>query len=153
MIVGRLLVQRSAVVGVRSLASSAVPSTSVVDTSTLLDQFRDSLSLEERREQPVGRSWHARELRRKSFDDLHKLWFVLYKEKNALLTERQMCRRNQIEFPQPERFRKAQKSMGAIKQVLGERKRERIAAFHESKALEEEDRLEEDMESEEHQKA
>jgi hypothetical protein len=46
-----------------------------------------------------------------------------------LLTEQQLSRRRQITFPQPERFQKVQKSMGAIKQVLGERKREKIAAL------------------------
>ena len=107
-----------------------------IDTSTLLDQFRDSLSLEERRQEDVGRSWHARELRRKSFEDLHRLWYVLYKEKNMLLTERQICRSNRLEFPQPERFKKVQKSMGAIRQVMGERKREKIAQFESKTKME-----------------
>lgn len=44
-----------------------------------------------------------------------------------LLTEKQLCRRKEIIFPQPERIQKVKKSMGAIKQVLGERKREKIA--------------------------
>lgn len=43
-----------------------------------------------------------------------------------LLTEQQLSRRRQIIFPQPERLRKVRKSMGAIRQVLGERKRERL---------------------------
>ena len=43
-----------------------------------------------------------------------------------LLTEQQLSRRRQLAFPQPDRFRKVSKSMGAIRQVLGERKRERI---------------------------
>jgi large subunit ribosomal protein L47 len=140
----RLLQGRSWCGGVRGIATTestgaGVPATGSIitglaDTSTLLDQFRDSLSLEELR-QEVGRSWHARELRRKSFDDLHRLWYVLYKEKNMLLTERQICRSNRLEFPQPERFRKVQKSMGAIKQVMGERKREKIAQFEHKKKM------------------
>lgn len=62
---------------------------------------------------------------------------VLYKERNMLLTEQQISRRRGLVFPQPERMTKVQKSMGAIRQVLGERKREKIAAHHsQKKALE-----------------
>lgn len=40
-----------------------------------------------------------------------------------LLTERQLSRRRNLVFPQPKRIIKVRKSMGAIKHVLGERKR------------------------------
>ena len=93
-----------------------------------MDAFRDPLSRQDRLENPVGRSWTVQELRRKSFDDLHKLWLVLYKERNMVQTELVLCRRNQVTLPQPNRLRKIQKSMGAIRHVLGERKRERIAS-------------------------
>ena len=96
-----------------------------------LDAFRDQVDRQTRGSEPVGRSWSVKELRRKSYDDLHKLWYVLYKERNMLLTEQQLSRTRQLIFPQPERFKKVQKSMGAIKQVLGERKREKIAKFNE----------------------
>ena len=44
-----------------------------------------------------------------------------------LLTESNLARRHAYEMVQPERRRKVVKSMGAIKQVLGERKRVKIA--------------------------
>ena len=43
-----------------------------------------------------------------------------------LLTEQQLSRRKGLNFPQPERMKKVRKSMGAIKHVLGERKREHL---------------------------
>jgi large subunit ribosomal protein L47 len=101
-----------------------------------LDAFRDPIDRQIRGQEIVGRQWSVTELRRKSYEDLHRLWYVLYKEKNMLLTEQQLSRRRQLIFPQPERFKKVQKSMGSIRQVLGERKRETVAAHlarHEEK--------------------
>lgn len=89
----------------------------------LLDAFRDPIDRAQRLQSNVGRSWSVQELRRKSYEDLHKLWYVLYKEKNMLLTEQQLSRRKQLIMPQLDRFKKVRKSMGAIKHVLGERKR------------------------------
>lgn len=111
-----------------------------------LDAFRDSVDRETRAAQPVGRPWSVTELRRKSYEDLHKLWYVLYTERNMLLTEQQLSRRRQLRFPQPQRITKVQKSMQAIKQVLGERKRQKISEYNTSKlaeAMQEESNAEE----------
>ncbi|KAL3655349.1 hypothetical protein CASFOL_001135 [Castilleja foliolosa] len=74
-------------------------------------------------EKPVvyGRSWKAPELRLKSWDDLQKLWYVLLKEKNMLMTQRQMLHAQNLRFPNPERIPKVRKSMCRIKHVLTER--------------------------------
>ncbi|KAG5536828.1 hypothetical protein RHGRI_024307 [Rhododendron griersonianum] len=71
--------------------------------------------------QKKGRSWKASELRVKSWDDLHKLWCVLMKEKNLLMTQRQMLHSQNLRFSNPERIPKVRKSMCRIKQVLTER--------------------------------
>jgi hypothetical protein len=52
---------------------------------------------------------------------------VLYKEKNMLLTEANLARRHGYMMLQSDRRKKVRKSMGAIRHVLGERKRAKIA--------------------------
>jgi len=71
----------------------------------------------------AGRSWTVSDLRRKNFDDLHKLWYVLYKERNLLLSEREKSRRGQrpVSTLDENRYIKVKRSMGAIKHVLKER--------------------------------
>ena len=48
-----------------------------------------------------------------------------------LLTESNLARRHGYEVAQPDRRKKVRKSAGAIKQVLGERKRKKIADWRE----------------------
>ncbi|RHY06401.1 hypothetical protein DYB25_003449 [Aphanomyces astaci] len=69
----------------------------------------------------VGGDWKAWMLRNKSTDDLHKLWYVLLKERNALLTEQAECHTKNMVFPNPFRKSKVRKSMARIKLVLHER--------------------------------
>lgn len=56
---------------------------------------------------------------------MHKLWFVLYKERNLLLTNKQKLKRTQRPVIATDEFRyvKVKKSMGAIKYVLDERRK------------------------------
>ena len=58
----------------------------------------------------------------KSYDDLHKLWYVLLKEKNLLLTEKYDCKSRNVVMPHPERLHKVKLSMKRLKGVLAERK-------------------------------
>ncbi|EGC34525.1 hypothetical protein DICPUDRAFT_92203 [Dictyostelium purpureum] len=67
----------------------------------------------------AGRSWEAKDLRGKSFNDLHEIWFELSIERNKLLTEKASNKGNTLENPL--RLRKVKKSMAAVKTVLGER--------------------------------
>jgi large subunit ribosomal protein L47 len=69
----------------------------------------------------TGRAWLARELRAKSWDDLHALWFVLLKERSRLASERAAARARKEAMRDPTRLTKVRKSMGRIKAVLGER--------------------------------
>lgn len=87
-----------------------------------LEEFYDNVT--KPGEKPfTGRAWTASELRLKSFSDLHKLWYILLKEKNMLLTQRALARQKKDKslFPQPIRLVYVKKSMARLKTVLRER--------------------------------
>ncbi|XP_049910779.1 39S ribosomal protein L47, mitochondrial [Epinephelus moara] len=68
-----------------------------------------------------GGPWTAKQLRTKSNEDLHKLWYVLLKERNMLLTLQQESRRQKVMMPSPERLRKVERSMIRLETVVNER--------------------------------
>ncbi|KAJ8374377.1 hypothetical protein SKAU_G00049570 [Synaphobranchus kaupii] len=68
-----------------------------------------------------GAPWTAKQLRTKNNEDLHKLWYVLLKEKNMLLTIEQESRRQRLPMPSPERLRKVERSMLRLDSVVKER--------------------------------
>ncbi|XP_021722149.1 39S ribosomal protein L47, mitochondrial-like [Chenopodium quinoa] len=102
-----------------STGGAAAASTSVRNP---LEQFFEvDRSTDDDKRVVYGRGWKASELRLKSWDDLHKLWYVLLKERNMLMTQRQMLNAQNLRFPNPERISKVKKSMCRIKHVLTER--------------------------------
>ncbi|ORY68039.1 mitochondrial 39-S ribosomal protein L47 (MRP-L47)-domain-containing protein [Leucosporidium creatinivorum] len=99
---------------------------------------QESLEVPDKRKDETGRSWTSLELRRKSFSQLHQLWYILLRERNVLLTQREEARRLRVDLKgfssQPEKLRMCQKSMARVKQVLAER---RLAALQAAQILRE----------------
>jgi large subunit ribosomal protein L47 len=74
----------------------------------------------------TGRSWTAAELRRKSFSDLHTLWYVVLREKNLIATQKEEGRRmalpRQRAYFVNSKVYRCRKTMARIKYVLNERR-------------------------------
>ncbi|QDZ20752.1 ribosomal protein L47 [Chloropicon primus] len=105
-----------------------IPATSTTGNPDLddlfgLDMYKYGLKeyREETQKRAYGRSWEAKELRLKSFEDLHKLWYVLLKERNCLVSERHRLNSQGLIMPQKNRIKKVKQSMARIKTVLRER--------------------------------
>merc|ERR1712181_151929 len=65
--------------------------------------------------------WPAVLLRLKSFEDLHKLWYVCLKEKNFLLAEQHEARQRRVKWMHHGRLKKVKLSMKRILTVLTRR--------------------------------
>ena len=97
------------------------------DVTKTLMEFFDTKKNWGENEVKHGRSWELPELRIKSNQDLHKLWFILLKEKNMLLTMEHEAKEEHRFFPSPERLDKVRASMENLETVVKERNR----AYHE----------------------
>lgn len=73
-----------------------------------------------------GRAWSAAELRRKSFRDLHTLWYVLLRERNLIASQMESYRRADVARGivgnVEKRAFQCRKSMARIKYVINERR-------------------------------
>nr|XP_056705534.1 39S ribosomal protein L47, mitochondrial [Euleptes europaea] len=86
-----------------------------------LEEFFDDPKNRGEIEVKSGDSWTVEQLRGKSSEDLHKLWYVLLKERNMLLTLQQEAKRQSLPMPSPERLEKVETSMERMDQVVQER--------------------------------
>ncbi|GAA0173548.1 ribosomal protein [Lithospermum erythrorhizon] len=117
-------------------ASAAGASMGRIAQNPLEEFFEVDRTMEAEKPVVYGRGWKASELRLKSWDDLNKLWYVLLKEKNMLMTQKQILDSRNLRFPNPEQYLKkrrpledddilashmVRKSMCRIKHVLTER--------------------------------
>ena len=87
---------------------------------SLMQFFEEKKNLEENKVKH-GRAWQMDELRLKSNVDLHKLWFVLHKERNMLLTMEEYYLKKAETMPSPERLTKVDESMENVLAVVEER--------------------------------
>ena len=71
----------------------------------------------------TGRAWRAEELRLKNHDDLHKLWYVLLKEKNKLRSDLLISQQLQQMFYGHSDILKVKLSMNRLLTVVNERKK------------------------------
>lgn len=71
----------------------------------------------------TGRAWRAEELRLKSHNDLHKLWYVLLKEKNKLKSDFLVSKQMQQMFYGFTDIVKVRQSMARLLTVVNERKK------------------------------
>ena len=71
----------------------------------------------------TGRPWRAEELRLKNHDDLHKLWYVMLKEKNKLKSDLLISQQLQQQFYGYSDLVKIRLSMARLLTVVNERKK------------------------------
>ncbi|RKP03997.1 hypothetical protein CXG81DRAFT_6255, partial [Caulochytrium protostelioides] len=77
---------------------------------------------------PTGRPWSPSDLRTKSFEDLHALWWTCLREQNKLASQQAEARRFRLLFPHAERIVAVRATMRHIKTVLWERRRAYLQA-------------------------
>lgn len=93
------------------------------DVNKKLMEFFDDKKNWNENEIKHGRSWLLPELRIKSSSDLHKIWYVLLKERNMLKTMEHEHKIQWKFWANPERLDKVEESMKNIETVVVERNR------------------------------
>lgn len=96
--------------------------TQLIGSEVLPATFSD-LSTEEKVR--VGKAWSPSLLRLKSNEDLHKLWYVLLKEKNLILADRQLLRQHRMPLDFKHKLLKVRQSMARLLTIVREREIEK----------------------------
>ena len=116
------VLQQRAQQAVPNAAAGQMSKKVIPGSSKDLKQFTD-YQIDMREIEKNGRAWRAEELRLKSHEDLHKLWYVLLKEKNKLKSDFLMAKQLQQYFFGFDNMMKIQLSMARLLTVVNERKR------------------------------
>jgi large subunit ribosomal protein L47 len=119
-----LLRQKAPPLKIRAPIAPTAKNFEVSDDHPLWQFFHDKKYLRSYEDlDNAGRPWTIPELRRKSFDDLHSLWYTCLKERNVLAREIQVL---QAEIDQPDQqfmtaSDRVRETMWRIRHVLSER--------------------------------
>ena len=106
-----------------ALKTAAAPmARAMTATNKDLEQFT-GYAQDNRNQGQAGRAWRAEELRLKSHGDLHKLWYVLLKEKNKLKSDFLMSKQMQQMFYGHSELTKVSLGMARLLTIVNERKR------------------------------
>ncbi|KAK4156216.1 mitochondrial 39-S ribosomal protein L47 (MRP-L47)-domain-containing protein [Chaetomidium leptoderma] len=110
----------------RPVPRSRLPAIETDPDHGLWDFFANRTSVAHAPEEEAkhGRSWSVEELRGKSWDDLHRLWWVCVKERNRISTSNWERKKSELGFGEAEAFvrdREVRATMRAIKHTLTER--------------------------------
>jgi len=115
-----------------------IPSTSLLSKRNLslsptvkgMEEFFDTPERINNREVKSGASWSKSLLRKKSIEDLHKLWFILLKERNMLNTLEHYCIEEDEPIPGEDRIEKVAESMSNLRDVIEEREHAKNMLLH-----------------------
>jgi len=122
----------------KDCSNTWTPSTSLLSKRNLslsptvrgMEEFFDTPERINDRQVKSGASWSKSLLRKKSIEDLHKLWFILLKERNMLNTLEHYCIEEDEPIPGEDRIEKVAESMSNLRDVIEERENAKNMLLH-----------------------
>ena len=112
--------------GFKMIAQCRAKNNAVLQQFTSLDKYtKEKKNNQEQSVLNIGRAWSSSELDLKSTDDLHKLWYVLIKEKNSVLSDQNLQKRIARESDLGDRLFKIEKGLNRIWGIIQRRRKVR----------------------------